>query len=424
MSTDIFLARQPIYDGDRRTFGYELLYRGGPDAASIIVDPDEATRSVMQHALLDWGMERIIGEHFGFINASPQLVVDGLHRALPPEGIILELREEQIPDGETLDRLAMARREGYHFALDNVRSLRHVCSSRLLGLSSMLKVEVPDLGVGELTEIARWVRAEQPGTLLIAEKVETAAHHAAATEAGFDLFEGYYYARPETLRRSARPSGVTSTMSLMAEMQRSDIDIDRVEELVGSDPSLAYRILAVVNSSAFGLDRRVESLRHAIVLLGVGQVRHLATLIALSASNDSNDELVASAAIRGRVASAVTASRDDKSAAFTVGLLSVTDALYQTPMEELIDELPVSAAIREALLDGTGPHGDALAIARSCERADVDRLVELVPDRLDEVQEAYAEAVAWADALRAQIRRKRSSVTLPRLSPGRNAAVA
>ncbi len=413
MTSDLFIARQPIFDGDRRTFGYELLYRAGPDSLAAIDDPDAATKEVMQRAVLDWGMERIIGEHFGFINASPQLIASGLHRSLPPEGIIIELREDETPDGNVLDALAMARREGYHFALDNVSSLEQLRSSRLLPLTSMVKVEAHLLGQDDFGRIAEWVRSERPGTLLIAEKIEQSNQCSAAVEAGYDLFEGHYFARPEILRRAARPSSMTSTLSLMAEMQRDDIDINRVEELVGTDPTLAYRILAVVNSSAFGLDRRVESLRHAIVLLGVGQVRRLATLIAMSASGESSEELVAAAAIRARVASEVTSNPELKSGAFTVGLLSLTDALYQTPMEELVDELPVSASIREALIDGTGPFGTALAIARACERADIEQLMELAPEQVASVQNIYADAVNWADGIRGQLGGRRSKVRLP-----------
>ena len=414
MTKEIFLARQPILDRERRTFGYELLYRDGPDAPVLFDDPDDATRCVMQRAMIDWGMERIIGDRFGFINASAQLIISGMHRALPPEGIIIELLEDGTYDGQTVDALTRARRDGYHFALDNITSEDALRSSRVLHLVSMVKIEVSNVSDSDVGRLAEWLRAAHPGTLLVAEKVETMEQYTRSFDAGFDLFEGFFFARPEVLRRASRPANLSATMSLMAEMQRSDIDLGRVEELVGSDPSLAYRLLAVVNSSAFGLDRRVDSLRHAIVLLGVNQVRHLATLIALSADKDSNDELVAIGAVRARLASSIVPSPDMRSAAFTVGLLSVTDALYQTPMDQLLDDLPVSSEIREALLDGSGPYGLALAAARACERADIERLEELVPGRIEEVQEAYASAIEWTEALRSQIVVKRSRVSLPR----------
>lgn len=417
---DVFLARQPILDRELRTFGYELLYRDGPEATGVYAsdDPDLATTSVMQRAVLDWGMSRLIGDRFGFINASPQFVVNGLHRALPPEGIILELRSDADYDAPTLDALATAQRAGYHFALDNVRCARELRSTPALPVVSMVKIEVSRTDGDDLGEMVQWVRAERPGALVVAEKVETAADYQLAFDADVDLFEGYFFARPEVLRRAFRPSNVAAAVSLLTELQRPDVAVDRIEELVGSDPSLAYRLLAVVNSSAFGLDRRVDSLRHAIVLLGISQVRHLAALIALSSASDIAEELITTGAARARLASTV-APEEHRSGAFTVGLLSVLDALYRVPMDELLEDLPVSADIRDALLDGSGPYAPFLEVVLACEQADVARLVDLVPGRIDELQDAYSAAVQWADAIRGQVAGGRSRVALPRLPGGR-----
>ena len=145
---------------------------------------------------------------------------------------------------------------------------------------------------------------------------------------GFDLYQGYFFAEPEVLTTMARPSGSSAALGLMAEIQRHDLDIARAEELVSSDVTLAYRLLSVVNSSAFGLNRRVESLRHAIVLLGLNQVRHLATLLALSSSSAVDEELIALGAVRARLAASLIEFPDLRDGAFTAGLLSVTDAIF------------------------------------------------------------------------------------------------
>ncbi len=414
MTEHVFLARQPILDRDRSTFGYELLYRNGMTDHVMFDDPDDATRCVIERALLDWGMERIIGDRFGFINASPQLIVAGLHRALPPEGIIIELTENEPLDGRAIDALLLARRDGYHFALDNIVSHEQLRQSVVLGFASMVKVECGRMSEHELERVVTEIRERQPSALLVAEKIETTAQFTAAADAGFDLFQGYFFARTEVLSRAARPSSVTSTIALLAEMQRSDIDINRVEELVGTDPTLAFRVLAIVNSSAFGLDRRVESLRHAIVLLGVTQVRHLATLLALSASTDASVELITLGATRARLASAIAGRDELRSSAFTVGLLSVTDSLYGTPMEELLSELPVSSAIENALLRDEGELGWLMKVIRACESADVETLSDLVPpERFTAVQHAYADAIVWADTIRAQLNDRRSRTVLP-----------
>lgn len=415
MAKDIFIARQPILDVDRRTFGYELLFRDGPDDITVFEDPNEATRAVIERAYLDWGMEKLIGQRFGLINADPTLVVRGLHRVLPPEGIILELREGSGGfDGETMDALQRARREGYHFALDNVSSIDQIYRSRVLSICSLVKVDFRSTELDTLSSIVDQVKRLKPDMMVVGEKVETAAQHALAVEAGVDLFQGFYFARPDILRKSARPANALAVLALVAETQRQDVSVDRLEQVIGGDPSLAYRVLAVVNSSAFGLDRRVESLRHAIVLLGINQVRHLAVLLAMTATKDASEELIKLGAARARLLSRLVSSHDMSSGAFTVGLLSVTDALYRTPMEELLEELPVSEPIQAALLRGEGEYGQLLEVAIACEQADIGRISELVVDDPAELLLEYRAAVEWSDEVCSHMA-SRPSVTVERI---------
>jgi EAL and modified HD-GYP domain-containing signal transduction protein len=399
MPKDIFIARQPILDLDRHTFGYELLFRDGPDDVTVFEDPNEATQAVIERAYLDWGMERLIGQRFGLINADATLILRGLHRVLPPEGIILELREGHGFDGETMDALARAKREGYHFALDNVSSIDQVTRSRVLQLCSLVKIDMSSTSIDMVPRIVDQVRAIKRDVMVVGEKVETAAQHAFGVEAGLDLFQGYYFARPDILRKAARPANALAVMALVAETQRQDVSIDRLEQVVGGDPTLAYRVLAVVNSSAFGLDRRVESLRHAIVLLGINQVRHLAILLAMSATRDASEELIKLGATRARLLSKLVDRSDASSGAFTVGLLSVTDALYRTPMEELLVELPVSEPIAKALVEGEGEYGRLLEVAKSCEVLDIERIEALLPGQAHHVVGEYRNAVEWADEI-------------------------
>ncbi|MFN3255218.1 MAG: EAL and HDOD domain-containing protein [Ilumatobacter sp.] len=417
MSNDIFLGRQPILDGYRDTFGYELLYRSGPNSTSFFDDPDDASRTVMERALLDWGMERIIGDRFGLINAGTSLIKNGIHRGLPPEGIIFEISVDETFDDSAVDAIEQARRDGYHFALDNVSALDQLQRSHLLPLVSIVKIEAGRVGTNDLPALVQYSRQEAPGVLMVAEKVETIQTFDACSLAGFDLFQGYFFAEPEVLGREARPTGSLSALKLMAEMQKGDLDINRTTELVSTDPSLAYRLLSVVNSSAFGLNRRVESIRHAIVMLGLNQVRHLATLLALSHNAESNEELIAMGATRGRLASQLEDDPSLRDSAFTVGLLSVTDAIFKTPMDELLADLPVSEEISEALIDGTGPFGRALRIVKACERSDVEELQELMPNRSEQLLEAYGEAISWANEVRQQLPTKRSA---PKLLPPPN----
>ena len=290
MTSEVFLGRQQIVDAEREIFGYELLYRGGPDSATAFDDPDAATRGVMERVFLQWGMERVVGDRFGLMNASSSLVVHGLHEAMPPEGMIIEMREPTPFDEATVDALRWARMNGYHFALDNVSRLGDIERSELLPLASIVKIELTTAHHAEIDRLIAVARDRSPGVLVVAEKVESQDEFNRCIDHGFDLFQGYHLHEPEVLRRPARHATRRSATALH-ESLRGEIDVARVEAIVSSDPTLAFRLLTAVNANAFGLDRRVTTLDEAVALLGVGKLRCLADLLASSADAVEDDAL-------------------------------------------------------------------------------------------------------------------------------------
>jgi EAL and modified HD-GYP domain-containing signal transduction protein len=238
---------------------------------------------------------------------------------------------------------------------------------------------------------------------LLAEKVEDPAQFRHAIELGFDLFQGYFFAKPEVLKRNERPANLAAAVQLLAEANQPNVDLDRIEHLIASDPTLAYGLLKVVNSSSYGLTVHVQSIRHAIVMLGIGQVRQLAMLLTMAGSSQGvSDELVVLAATRARMASHLAGDDPElANGAFTAGLLSVIDAVFQSSMLELLADLPLPTPVRRALLDGTGPIGNLLAAVYAFERADTAALERLRPD--DDgglLRDAFGDGAEWAEGFR------------------------
>ena len=195
----------------------------------------------------------------------------------------------------------------------------------------------------------------------------------------------------------------SAALALLLEMQRPLIDVPKMESLVTGDPTLAFRLLALVNSSLAGLTSRVASVHHAIVLLGIEQVRQLATLLTMASSAHTNQELVVLAATRARMARTLAPDEARASSAFTAGLLSVIDTIFRAPMADLIAELPLATEIADALLGRGGELSVLLDTIRAYEAADLAELEQLRPGGLDELRLAFGDATAWADDFRRQI---------------------
>jgi EAL and modified HD-GYP domain-containing signal transduction protein len=404
MTSEVFLGRQSIVDAEREIFGYELLYRGSPDQLSAFDDPDAATRCVMERVFLQWGMEQVVGDRFGLMNASASLIVNGLHEAMPPEGMIIEVREPEPFDDDTVNALRQARVNGYHFALDNVNRVGDLEHSTLLPLASIVKIELTTAHRGELDRLIAVARDRSPGVLVVAEKVESQDEFNWCIDHGFDLFQGYHLREPEVLRRPARRATRRSAEALR-EALTAEINVSDIEAIVASDPSLTFRLLIAVNANAFGLNRTVTTLDEAISMLGISSLRRLADLLA-SSSDAVDDHSVdhADAVLRGAtradMMSWLLADTDLDRCGVTAALLSVVDRLYDDSLGALIGELPMSDSTVRAVLHGAGPVGEALDIVRACEQDDRALLETLAPGRSGELIEMHASAMERAQFAR------------------------
>jgi EAL and modified HD-GYP domain-containing signal transduction protein len=355
--------------------------------------------------MLEWGFDRVIGDRFGFINAEAGILGSGMLDLLPEDRAVIELVATVELDDDVVAAMAAAGERGLRFALDDVTHRDLARLARVAGLVDFVKIDVASVPGAELGEVVRQVRAMLPGAQLLAEKVEEPSQFRQALEHGFDLFQGFFFAKPEVLQRTQRPANLTAAVELLAAVSEPRVDLVRVEQLVGCDPTLAYGLLKVVNSSSYGLTVHVQSIRHAIVMLGLAQVRQLAMLLTMAGSSeDVSEELVVLAATRARMAAQLAgADADLANTAYTAGLLSVIDVVFHCSMHELVADLPLPHDVRRALLDGTGPVGAVLAAVYAFERADTAALERLRPDDGELVRDAFGEGAAWGESIRAAL---------------------
>ena len=397
----VYLGRQPILDGRRRRRGYELLYRSGDVATAFFADPDDATRSVVERALLEWGLDNLVGRATAYINVTAEFLHSGLMSILPPDKVVLELLETVEFDSATLSAVRHGVRRGYRFALDDVVSVDGLAP--VLPYVDVVKVEVLSMHPDETRALVADLRTLAPHARLLAEKVETLESFEHCYNLGFDLFQGYFFARPEIVERQARPIGQHTALMLMTAVQDPNISFTRLAELANTDPTLAYRLLRLVNAISTGLPTRIESVHQAIVLLGTEHVRQLATLLTLAANATNNRELITLAVTRAHMACQLLVGRPEANGAFTAGLLSVIDVVFQAPMGELVDDLPIAEEVRAALIHGIGPVGEALMIVRAHEQADMATLLASSSFTMAAIQAAAGDAAVTAARLEAQI---------------------
>jgi c-di-GMP-related signal transduction protein len=406
---DVFVARQPIFDRQRHLYAYRLLY----DSAACLNTTDGPTAAiqVVANTLLSIGIENLVCGKRAFIKFDRSLLLGGLHSVLPPEILVIDLLDSVEPDAEVLAACRELCHQGYACALDNfVPGPRR---DPLVGLTKFIKV---DLRATSRQDQERLLRTYKPlGISLLAEKVETQEEFEWALDAGYDYFEGYFFARPATLRGRRIPAAKLTCLRLLAEAQRIESDFELLHTLISRDVWLSYSLLLYVNSALFSRTSEIRTIKHAMTVLGEEGVRRWAVLAALPAmAKDKPGELITLSLVRARFCErlAELAGVCPPNLGFLLGLFSLLDALIDLPIAEALAKVHCAPAIMDALT-GTAPPGDpTLAVYQMVCRyeagdwKDVTALAAVLDIKASQITEVYAESTFWAQqALHATFRK-------------------
>lgn len=409
MDEKFFLGRQPILNRVQQIIGFELLFRSAESLhAANILDVQAASASVIVNALSQFGFQEVLGRHKGFFNVTYEMLMSDAVELLPKESVVIELLETIIADRDVVERCRTLKSLGFTLALDD-----HVYSpsfAEIYELVDIVKIDVLEVPERELPSMVQNIGA-WPVTLL-AEKVESAEQYALCSRLGFDLFQGYYFARPVVLRQNKIDAGRMAMMQLMQQVM-AEKELAEIEETFKQNPGLTYNLLRLVNSVAIGLRVRIQTLRHALMVLGMEQLKRWTTL-ALYAGHDSSgvqSPLLEMAAMRGKmmellVLSLHTGGREYADRAFMAGVLSLIDVLFEVSMEELVGKLNLVDDVRAALLHRTGVLGGLLVLAENLEKTDftgVNVQLEECGLSLEQLLAAQLETISWSDGLSAAL---------------------
>jgi EAL and modified HD-GYP domain-containing signal transduction protein len=368
-ANQFFLARQPILNRSQRLVAYELLYRNAEVNDARVTDGLQATASVIAHAS-ELGMEQVVGDQLAFVNVDTIGLMSDFIHFLPNDKVILEVLESVQPTPEVLQRVLELKQAGYKFALDDVASESDAVTA-LRPLMDVIKVDIQQIERGRLPELAGNLR--NPNQKLLAEKVETVEQFRECMDLGFEYFQGYYFARPVILSGKKIAPSQLSIMHLLDLLGR-DADQREVERSVKHDPLISLNLLRLVNTPVVGARFRINSVGHALIVLGRRQLQRWLQILLYVKGAEFDSPLLQMATTRGKTMELVMghvrpAEKIAADIGFTVGIMSLMDALFSVRMGEILDCVNVLDEVRDALLHRAGEYGDALRLIELIERA-------------------------------------------------------
>lgn len=402
VSEKFYLGRQPILNRDQEIVGYELLFRSAGRDFAEFGSYSQASASVITTALSTFGIQEVLGGKFGFINVHLGLLLSEMLELLPVEQSVLELLEIIQIDEQVVERCRELKQLGFQLALDD-----HEYSPDYVDIYDVVdivKIDILTIDPGHLPKMIELLRRWP--VRILAEKVETVEQFDACFGMGIDLFQGYFFERPVVLNKKKIDTSGLAMLKLLQQLTK-DASIDEIEQTFKANPSLSYNLLRLVNSVGIGSREKIKTLRHAITMLGTSHIRRWIQL-SLFAGADArgiNNPLLEMAAVRGRLMEILVIQKErerdlgeQSDEAFMIGILSLLDVLFETPMREIIDSLNLTDEVSVALLSREGMLGRLLYLAERLEVTDFDAVTPLLEEcdiTLDQLLTAQLEAFNW-----------------------------
>ena len=294
---EVVVARQAIFDRKRNVYGYELLFRS--EALSSAFDGTEAATATMQvlSNLLAIGAKQLLDGKKAFVNFDHHLLLQNTHLAFPAHSIVIELLETIVPTSDFLALCHSIQRLGYSLALDDFTG-----QAELAPVAEIANVIKVDMRLSSREEQETLLRTYKPrGVLMLAEKVESYEEFEWARSTGYDLFQGYFFARPAVVRGRQISVVKTTCLQLLSEVRKPDLDFEHLRRLIRQDTSLTYQLLRYVNSALFARRDKVLSISRALAFLGEDQIRRWASLATLTMlGTNKPSELLKLSLVRAR----------------------------------------------------------------------------------------------------------------------------
>ena len=396
----VHLSRQAIYDASLNSRAYELTYRPIPvgERDPLSGDADRATCSLVLSAFSELGLDRVAAKKRVFLDISHDVVSGALPLPVSPELVVLQVRDYEHSPGELLAGLRARRAEGFQVALKGF--VLSAETKPLLDVASYLVFDLGQLGSEGLFEQVEGVRAS--GRETVACQIDSLDQFHACAAAGCNLFQGRFLFRPQLLSHKRLPKSLETVTTLLRRLRDPAVELAEIERIVKTDPALSLAVLGFFGSAVHALTNPVTSIVQAINLMGLREFSKWITLVALTSTRQRPSELVLVALIRARACETLAASVGvDADAAFTTGLMSMLEVLFERPAAELLGALPLTSEIKAAVSEGAGALGAILADVSAHERE------EAAPRaRFDSgtVQRAWFDALEWAAETQSALR--------------------
>ena len=400
-----YIVREPLLDPKQQVIGYELSVQHPESDREIVTPADDfrALASFVGNNMQDPEKGWLLGANKIFLKADPALLTCDEVQALPAQNLVLGVRLDDLLSADTQATVQVLRARGFGIALRDAAGIAH--DKTFLPLATHLEIQFATTDFPTQAKIYGALKNSQ--VRMVARQIGTWKEFESCATLGLDAFIGNLFMTPREADAGKKSLNPAQTLILqLMDMVRKNADVRHLEDLLKRDAGLSYKLLRYINSAGFGLGSEIQSLRHAVAMLGYSPLyRWLSVLLATANASGQSAVLMQTAVVRARFAELLGASLLAKNEAenlFVAGMFSLLDRLLGVPMEQLLDNIQLSEPVTQALLHREGMYGPFLKLAEAGEYGNgpIAELAEALFMSPDKVNQAHNDALVWAQGLK------------------------
>ncbi|MDR3579584.1 MAG: HDOD domain-containing protein [Oryzomonas sp.] len=400
------IGRQPILNRSEEITAFELLFRSQESISSAkFENATQASSRVICNMLSTMGIENLLGKQRGYVNVDQDLLLSDVIELLPQQLVGLELLESIEITPDVVKRCRELKAHGYMMALDD-HEYSPLFEPLYDGLVDIVKIDLFTTPLSKLPEMVG--RFRRYPVKLLAEKVDSRDVYLRCRSMGIELFQGYFFARPTLIRKQRMVNSINSFLKLMQQL-KNGAEINELEATFKESPPLIYQLLMLVNSVTFGMREKIRTIRHAITIIGMQQLKRWVQ-IALFAENghqEFTNPIMHMAIVRAtfmeelaRIQTQSFSCSPDE--AFMVGILSILKDVYDIPLDDMVTSLNLSDYIKNAIFKNKGDISILLSMAKMIERNELEKATEgfaILGISISVVVECQNKAFNWQNGL-------------------------
>lgn len=346
---DVYVARQPIFDRNMNVLGYELLYRRSINNFYEGFNDNQATAELINNAFLTMHFHELTGGTKAFINFTLDMVIKEIPQLLPKESTVVEVLEGFEISDKLVEACRQLREDGYIIALGDF--VHKESNQALIETAHIVKIDFSTTGIDIQR---RLIEKYKNKVKFLAEKVETREEYQLALDMGYDYFQGYFFSKPVIIKSKEIDSINMNLIRIMGLLNEKEPDFQKITAIIETDIGLSYKLLKLANSVIFGSINRIQSINHALVQLGITELRKWIFILMLKdIQSIENKELIKNCLIRAKFMELLCVDigkNESKLDYFLTGMFSSIDVLMNRDMKLIVDELPLTDDVKGALL--------------------------------------------------------------------------